>query len=105
MAHSVESYRAAADRAHAYCDECRMKMRTKPQSRMSYEHLHDQTMADAFFNDACAREFNKDKSKMKDVLKSHGIYLREKRVAANTAIVPERFYDYYDRLVNNFNSE
>ena len=80
-------------------------MHTKPQSRVAYEHLHDQSMADGIFYDVCAREFSQNQTSMIGALRRHGTYMREQRIGGGTAFLPERFYSYYDRLVESFTEQ
>src|SRR5205085_57883 len=57
---TAESFRASADAAARYCSERRLKA----QRSTSYEHVHDQHLAEMFFCDGAAAVWSHDKKQM-----------------------------------------
>jgi hypothetical protein len=50
-----DSYRRRADENQRWASECKIKVRSKPQSADTYRRMHDEALAEMYFNDAMAR--------------------------------------------------
>lgn len=55
MFSEYDSYRRRADENQRWASECKIKVRSKPQSADTYRRMHDEALAEMYFNDAMAR--------------------------------------------------
>lgn len=55
MPGEYNSYRSRADENQRRASECKMKVGLTPQSADTYRRMHDEALAEMFFNDAMAR--------------------------------------------------
>ena len=55
MSSKYDSYRRCADENQRWASECKMKVGSKPHSADTYRRMHDEALAEMYFNDAMAR--------------------------------------------------
>lgn len=62
MVAQYNSFRNRADENQRRASECKMKVGLKPQSADTYRRMHDQALAEMYFNDAMARAYSGNSS-------------------------------------------
>ena len=97
----AEGYRRRADEAECWARKCREKLKYKPQSRTTYEALHDQSIAEMFFNDALARAATRNPDNMVREMKEFEQDITTKYLSS-TALDHQRFLDQLKRLVSHY---
>jgi len=100
MTSEYDSCRRRADENLRWANECQQKVSWKPQSAATYQRMHDEALAEMYFNDAMARGHSGNGSTPQREAKE----LQERNAEGLNAGTYDAqiFRDQLDRLITNF---